>query len=114
VVVQTSLPPVVIISPTQFVTSDPKFVLIGRTDRLMEKMSYNQFDQNGVLAGSGLGRRTGVEFACPFIELKRGTNTLALRIEDEAGNITVTNLVVFCTTADAANSTAPAPAHSSQ
>jgi hypothetical protein len=113
VTVQTALPVISIVSPTNFVTSQPVIQLQGTSSQELKSVRYDCYNEKGEkvvadaqgYAGGTYGGDTKFQsrhgrdyFTCFDMDLTPGTNTLVLHLSDDAGNSMTTNLVVIFTT----------------
>jgi hypothetical protein len=116
IVVQSTLPFIVITEPKQNVTSRPVVQLRGFFNRQARKIGYDLYDQDGVKTvdngicpvideyfDKSLWRNTTNYFQCFDVSLSPGTNTFVIHCEDWVGNHVSTNFVRVFTTAGDTN-----------
>jgi len=111
VMVQTTLPFIVITNPKQNTTSQPMVQFQGYCSKALSTIHYDLINEKGdktVSGGDGfvndqyfdkdLFDYTTNYFTCYDVQLNPGTNTFVLHCTDNAGNMIATNFVVVFTT----------------
>ena len=111
VTVSRTKPEIVITNPPQVVTFQQIIQLKGYSPKPLQRIQYDVFDESGRKIASNergsiidqyfdetLFRSTTNYFQCYDVELSPGTNRIALRVTDNAGNCNSTNLVFVFTT----------------